>query len=137
MKKPSRAILHAQLGLIACVLLLSSASAWQVAGNLRVLNRPHAAAQNDAQWQRIDLDEEELSILAPIAPTILVQEGERLYFEDSEEKILEKRHYSGYANGFIYGIVSYKVKSPRNLFADMQDKVPAHLSIERDLKLGG
>jgi TonB family protein len=95
------------------------------------------ASQDDSQWQRINLDSEEISILAPVSPTVIVQAGDHLFVDGSDEKILEKRKYSGYSNGFIFAIDSYKVKKPQKLLKDMLDNVPSHLRYERDLTLDG
>lgn len=93
--------------------------------------------EDDAVWQRTTFDKEEISVLTPVSPTILVQSGDHLFVEESDEDILEKRKYSGYSNGFIFAIDSYKVKNPHNLLEDMLNNVPKHLRLERDLTLDG
>ena len=98
---------------------------------------PVSSRENDAVWQRATLDEEEISFLTPVSPTVIVQSGDHLFFEGSDEKVLEERKYSGYSNGFIFAVDSYKVKNPQNLLKDMLDNIPTYLRHERDLTLDG
>ena len=90
-----------------------------------------------AQWRRINPEQEELSILAPVAPTVIVQSGPRIFYPWSRAKILEQRKYSAYSNGFIYAVDSYKVKEPRRLLEDLLEDMPSHLRFEQDIKLDG
>ncbi len=122
MKQTSRAILHVWLGLMASALPLL-AQGGQAAG--------------EAQWRRINLEQEELSILAPVAPTVIVQPGPRIFYPWSHTKILEERKYSAYSNGFIYAVDSYKVEEPRRLLEDLLENMPSHRRFERDIKLDG
>jgi TonB family protein len=122
MKQTSRASLSVRLGLITLMLPLLASG---------------GPAAGEAQWHRINLEEEELSILVPVAPTVIVQTGDYLSYEGSDEKILEERKYSAYSDGFIYAIESYKVTEPQKLLKDMLANVSSYLSSGRDIKLDG
>lgn len=122
MKQSLRAILYVWLGLMASAPPLL-AQGGQGAG--------------EARWRAINLEGEELSILVPVAPTVIVQAGDNLFYPWSGEKILEQRKYSAYHEGFIYAVDSYKVKEPQKLLADVLRGVPEHRRFERDIKLDG
>ena len=122
MKRTSLAILHVWLGLMASALPLP-AQGGQAAG--------------EARWRTINLEGEELSIQAPVAPTVIVQAGDNLFYPRSGEKILEQRKYSAYHDGFIYAVDSYKVKEPQKFLGDVLKGVPEHHRFERDIKLDG
>lgn len=122
MKRTARAILYFWLGLTASAQPLL-AQGGQAAG--------------EARWRAINLEGEELSIQAPVAPTVIVQSGDNLFYLGSDAKILEQRKYSAYHDGFIYAINSYKVKEPQKFFDDVLKGVPEHHRFERDIKLDG
>jgi TonB family protein len=98
-----------------------------------------ASSRDDAAavWQKRIFDEEEISFSTPVPPTTIVELGERVLFPRSKEKTLEERNYSGYSNGFIFAIDSYKVKNPQRLLQDLHDSVPADLRYEREVALDG
>jgi TonB family protein len=138
MKKIVRSNL--QVKCTAITLMLMLASAFVGGGQAQSVSPerlPAYSQEDDAVWQRVTLDEEEISILTPVSPTVIVQSGDHLFFKGSDEEILEERKYSGYSNGFIFAIESYKVKNPQNLLKDMLDKIPTYLRHERDLTLDG
>jgi len=122
---------------IILMLVLSSAFAGAAQAQSSPPNSLPVSSQNDAGWQRVTFNEEEISVLTPVSPTVIVQSGDRLFFKGSDEKILEERKYSGYSNGFIFAVDSYKVKNPQRLLKDMLDNVATYLSFERDLTLDG
>ncbi len=137
MKKIVRSNIDVRCAAINLMLMLSSAFAGAAQAQLSSPDSLPVSSQNDAGWQRAPFDEEEISVLTPVPPTVIVQSGDRLFFEGSDEKILEKRKYSGYSNGFIFAIDSYKVKNPQRLLKDMLDNVATYLRYERDLTLDG
>lgn len=94
------------------------------------------STEDDSGWQRFALDDE-LSFLVPVRPTVLTQSGDRFFYEGSSEKILEERRCSGYSNGFIFAIDSYRVKNPNKLMKDMLDNTPTYLRFEEDVILDG
>lgn len=138
MKKIVRSNLQVKCTAITLMLMLASAF---VGGAQAQSSSPDSLSvssrEDDAVWQRATFDEEEFSILTPVSPTVIVQSGDHLFVEVSDEKILEKRKYSGYSNGFIFAIDSYKVKNSQNLLEDMLNNVPKYLRLERDLTLDG
>ena len=137
MKRTVHSNSHIKCAAIALMLLLSSAFAGAVQAQSSSTESLPISSNDEAQWQRLTFDEEEISVLTPVSPAVIVYTGDRLFFQGSDEKILEERKYSGYSNGFIYAIDSYKVKNPQRLLKDMVDKLASHLRFEKDLMRDG
>ena len=57
-------------------------------------------------------------VLVPMEPSILV-EPDGYKFSQSGETVLGHRAYSGYADGFIFVIESYKATRPQRLLRDI------------------
>ena len=137
MKRMVRSNLRVTCSALSLMLMLSSAFAGAAQAQSPSPASQPVSSQDVAQWQRAAFDEEEISVSIPVAPTVIVQSGDFLFFEGSDEKIQEKRKYSGYSNGFIYAIDSYKVKNPQRLLKDMVSNLASHLRFEKDLMLDG
>jgi TonB family protein len=137
MKRMVHSTLTVKCAALALMLMLSYAFATRAQARLSSSVRLPVSSQGDAEWQKAAFDEEEISVLIPVFPTVIVYTGERLFFQGSDEKILEQRHYSGYSNGFIYAIDSYKVKNPQRLLKDMADNLASHLRFEKDIMRDG
>ncbi len=69
-------------------------------------------------WRIMALRDEEFSVLVPMEPSILV-EPDGYKFSQSGETVLGHRAYSGYADGFIFVIESYKATRPQRLLKDI------------------
>lgn len=72
-------------------------------------------------WQRFTPKGEEFSALTPARPSILIQSAGYILSEGGE-RVLEQRAYSGYADGFIFVVESYKASRPQKLLRDMNHK---------------
>ncbi len=137
MERMVRSNLRVKCAALALVLMLSSVFAGAAQAQSSSPDSVPVSSHKESQWQRAAFEEEEISASIPVAPTVIVQSGDFLFFEGSDEKIQEKRKYSGYSNGFIFAIDSYKVKNPARLLKDMLNKLASHLRFEKDLMLDG
>jgi len=88
-----------------------------------------------SDWQRLALTDEEFSILTPIQPSMLIHSA-GYTLSDGGERVLEQRSYSGYADGFIFVVESYKASRPQRLTKDI-DRVFDQLKLIERLKLDG
>jgi TonB-like protein len=82
---------------------------------------PQNSAGDD--WRRLVLLDEEFSVLVPTQPSALMQ-PEGFSFSDGAEKVLGHRAYSGYADGFIFVIESYRAARPHKLLKDINRLFP-------------
>jgi TonB family protein len=80
--------------------------------------RPSVQNSTVGDWQRMALRDEEFSVLVPTQPSALVQ-PEGYWFSDGGEKVLSHRAYSGYADGFVFVIESYRASRPQKLLKDV------------------
>ncbi len=137
MKRMVRSNLRVKRAALTLMLMLSSAFAGAAQAQSSSPASQPVSSHEKTQWQRAAFDEEEISVSIPVAPTVIVYSGDRLFVSGSDEKILEERKYSGYSNGFIFAIDSYKVKNPPRLLKDMANNLASHLRFEKDLMLDG
>jgi TonB family protein len=93
------------------------------------------SAKPESDWQRLALTDEEFSILTPIQPSMLIHSA-GYTLSDGGERVLEQRSYSGYADGFIFVVESYKASRPQRLVKDIDHMFDQLKFIER-LKLNG
>ncbi len=77
-------------------------------------------AQNSTgdNWRRMILPDEEFSVLVPTQPSVLIKPDGR-WFSYGGDKVLSYRAYSGYADGFIFVIESYRATRPQELLKDV------------------
>ncbi|HKC65188.1 MAG TPA: hypothetical protein VKB86_16220 [Pyrinomonadaceae bacterium] len=106
------------------------------------LAQPATAASNVAlnkegqtEWYRVTPEDEEFSILTPVMPAFIVQRGGPLH--GYGENISKHRSYSGYADGFIFIVESYKAERPRKLLPDLEVGRHEHSVFEREITING
>jgi TonB family protein len=76
------------------------------------------AAQAGLDWKRMSPRDEEFSIFTPVQPSVLFYEAGSI-FTQGGERVLEHRAYSGYAEGFVFVLESYKAARPGRLIGEM------------------
>src|SRR5258708_38111098 len=72
----------------------------------------------DGDWQTVSLEQEEFSMATPVRPSVLTHSGSST-FARSGEKVQEERTYSGYADGFVFVLKSYKAHNPAKVLPDL------------------
>jgi TonB family protein len=91
---------------------------------LSVTTTPSTATEKPTEpvfdWQRLALHDEEFSVLTPVKPSLLIQSDGHT-FSQGGERVLRHRSYSGYEDGFIFVIESYKASRPQRLLKDIDD----------------
>ena len=62
--------------------------------------------------------DEEFSALVPVQPSVLIQ-SDGYTLSQGGETVLAHRAYSGYADGFVFVIESYRAARPQRLVKDI------------------
>jgi len=107
--------------ILALTLLLLTASIPVTPSSAQVeLTKP------GSDWLRLAPTDEEFSLLTPIQPGILIHPA-AYSFSEGGEKVLSQRSYSGYADGFIFVIESYKASHPQRLLKEIELMYPQKL----------
>ncbi|MDQ3821598.1 MAG: TonB family protein [Acidobacteriota bacterium] len=88
------------------------------------------------EWYRVTPQDEEFSILTPVLPAFMDQ-GKNRFLHENGEKILERRSYSGYADGFMFVIESYKAERPQKLLKELENRQNQRTFFERELAISG
>src|SRR5437868_4092008 len=96
----------------------------------------HVALNKEGQteWYRITPQNEEFSILTPVLPAFIDQ-GKNGFLRENGEKILERRSYSGYADGFMFIIESYKAERPQKLLKDLENRQNQRTNFESEITI--
>jgi TonB family protein len=95
-----------------------------------------ATGQTDREWLRLAPDGEEFSAMIPALPSVMTQ-PENYSFEVGGEKVLERRNYAGYVNGFVFVIESYKASRPQKILKPIFQFATARASFERNVMVDG
>jgi TonB family protein len=85
-------------------------------------------------WVQFAPAGDEFMAMIPAAPTFRVFSANYLIRKDGE-KVLEHREYSGYGDGLVFIIQSYKAKRPENLWSPLLENSNQSEVFERDFKL--
>ena len=103
-------------------------------------NHPRAssasAPQNEPIWFPFVPADEELTAMVPAPPTILIGTSNYLIRKDGE-KVLANHTYSGYGNGVVFIIESYKAEHPQNLWGPLLENADQSAEFERDIAFDG
>lgn len=97
--------------------------------------RERSIRQVGSGWQRLRPKDEEFSALTPAEPSVLIQSSD-FSFSAGGERVLERRSYSAYADGFTFVVKSYKASRPHRLLKDM-DHIFSQLKLLGDVKKNG
>jgi TonB family protein len=115
---------------------------------LVVLNQSHFGAGNKHQaslaigsqnvlaWFPLVAEDEEFTAMVPARPTVLVRSSNYPIKKDGE-RVLADRAYSGYGNGLVFIIESYKAEHPQNLWGPLLEREDKSMVFERDIALDG
>jgi len=98
------------LTLALCLLPLSASTGQPTAAEM--------PARSQSDWLRLAPRDEEFSVLTPVQPSLLIQ-ADGYKFSDGGEKVLQHRSYSGYSDGFVFVIESYRAARPHRLLKDI------------------
>jgi TonB family protein len=118
------------------ILPLQSVAAGREEAGHRTLGYLVDSPGRESEWQRVNPQGEELSILTPVAPTILRLSSELVLRKDGE-RILEQRGYGAYADGFGFAIESYRAARPQKLLLDLESTNCSRMVFEREVLVGG
>jgi TonB family protein len=95
---------------------------------------PHGFLREET-WLPFVPDGEEFAAMIPGPPTVLNETDNYIYRKDGE-RVLQHRDYSGYGNGLVFIIESYKVRRPQELMdALIEDN--SRGEIEREFTVNG
>jgi len=103
-------------------------------GKAQPLDALPADSEND--WIPFVPDGEEFSAMIPALPTILNEPANYIYRKDGE-KVLRHRDYSGYKDGLVFIIESYKVARPQKLMDALIEGELRGATFEREITLNG
>jgi len=95
-----------------------------------------ARFQNDVAWIPFVPAGEDFSAMIPAPPTILNEPANYIYRKDGE-KVLQHRDYSGYKDGLVFIIESYKVARPQKLMDALIEGELRGATFEREITLNG
>jgi TonB family protein len=98
-------------------------------------NSPLTRFQNDIAWIPFVPEGEEFSAIIPAPPTVLDETDNYIYRKDGE-RVLQHRDYSGYGNGLVFIIESYKVRRPQRLMDALMES-NARGEFEREITING
>ena len=96
------------LALVSVAILVLSQSYFGIENKNRALSV--SRSQNELAWLPFVPADEELTAMTPALPTILIRPSNYLIKKDGE-RVLADRVYSGYGNGLVFIIESYKPKA--------------------------
>jgi len=91
-------------------------------------------ADSETDWIPFVPDGEEFSAMIPALPTILNEPANYIYRKDGE-KVLQHRDYSGYKDGLVFIIESYKVARPQKLMDALIEGELRGATFEREITL--
>jgi TonB family protein len=97
---------------------------------------PASGSQNELAWSPFVPADEEITAMVPAPPTVLIQSSNYLIRKDGE-RVLAHRVYSGYGNGLVFIIESYKAEHPQNLWAPLMENADKSAVFERDVEFDG
>ena len=104
---------------VAVLLLVVVSSGFGIQGTSSRLQEPTRLVDEvGGDWQAVSLENEEFSMATPVQPSVLAHSGDYTFVKDGE-RVLEERSYSGYADGFIFALRSYKASDPAFLLKDI------------------
>jgi TonB family protein len=92
--------------------------------------------QNELAWFPFVPADEELTAMTPAPPSIQIRSSNYLIRKDGE-RVLAHRVYSGYRNGLVFIIESYKAEHPQNLWGPLLENADTSAVFERDLAFDG
>jgi TonB family protein len=96
---------------------------------------PTATGQIDVGWLPLAPEGEEFSAVTPAVRTMYMSPN--FHFEPGGEEVLEKRSYSGYANGFVFVIESFRAAKPQKIFKSVVKNTLGGASFRRDVMVDG
>jgi hypothetical protein len=97
---------------------------------------PASASQNKLTWFPFVPEDEELTAMVPAPPAVLIRPSNYLIRKDGE-RVLASRVYSGYGNGLVFIIESYKAEKPQNLWGPLLENADKSAVFERDIAFDG
>ncbi|HKR02661.1 MAG TPA: energy transducer TonB [Pyrinomonadaceae bacterium] len=92
--------------------------------------------KQETEWKRVNPPGEEFSILTPVEPTLIELGKDYLVF-GSDEKVLMHRSYSGYSEGFIFAIESYRASEPKRIFNTLSNALRPKKNFESEPEISG
>src|SRR5882762_3414253 len=99
----------------AVLLLVVVSSGFGIQGTSTGLQEPtRLVNEGGGDWQVVSLENEEFSMATPVQPSVLT----RLHIygsDDGRGNASEERTYSGYSDGFVFALESYKTPGHRKL----------------------
>ncbi len=130
MKRPTLT----RLGSISIVVLLLLSQLGF--GSARRIPPPMTRLQNDVAWIPFIPEGEEFAAKIPGLATVLNEPANYIYRKDGE-RVLQHRDFSGYGNGLVFIIDSYKAKRPQKLMAALLDGQLSGATFEREITFNG
>lgn len=97
---------------------------------------PAVGSQNQLAWFPFVPADEELTAMVPAPATVLIRPA-NYAIKEQGERVLADRVYSGYGNGFVFIVESYKAEHPQNLWGPLLERTDKSAVFERDIVFDG
>ena len=95
-----------------------------------------SSSQNQLAWLPFVPEDEEFTAMIPARTTVLSRPAAYQIKKDGE-RVLADRAYSGYGNGLVFIIESYKAEHPPNLWGPLLEYADKGGVFERDIAFDG
>ena len=92
--------------------------------------------QNESNWVQFVPEDEEFAAKIPGLATVLNEPANYIYKKDGE-RVLQHRDFSGYGDGLVFIIESYKARRPQKLMAALLDGQLSGAAFEREITFNG
>lgn len=123
--------------LLVTLLLLVRPASFPAPGFAPSLQEPTPVVSGtDSEWLGLAPEREEFSAMVPTAPSVMTMPA-NFQFENGGEEVLEHRGYSGYANGFVFVIESYRAANPQKIFNPIVQYETDRMTFELGAKIDG
>lgn len=121
--------------ILVCVPILVLNQSYFGVGNKHRAS-PESGSQNNLTWFPFAPADEEFTAMVPAPPGILIRPSNYSIRKDGE-RVLAHRVYSGYGNGLVFIIESYKAEHPQNLWEPLLENADKSGVFERDIAFDG
>lgn len=95
-----------------------------------------AAPPAQASWAVFVPEGEEFAATVP-GPVTVLNESANYTYKRGGEKVLQHRDYSGYGDGLVFIIESYKVNHPKEILGELLSQNARGANFDRELSFGG